>query len=112
MFIYFLQKKGFVNSDFEYLQTKLNESKKKEKDKYYSEFLTCLFFEGFAKKPIERSDKARNLLGKIKYLNGGLFVPHALEEKYALSSSTGAYKTKIKIQDKAFEETFKIFCTI
>ena len=109
MFIYFLQKKGFVNSDFEYLQTKLSESKQRGKDRYYSEFLTCLFFEGFAKKPIERSEKAKQLLGKIKYLNGGLFVPHALEEKYALSNITGAYKTKIKIQDKAFEETFDIF---
>ena len=107
MFIYFLQKKGFVNDDFNYLETKLKESKERGKDRYYSEFLALLFFEGFAKKPIERSPKAKNLLGKIKYLNGGLFVPHALEEKYAIKS--GAYKTKIKIQDKAFEETFHIF---
>ena len=110
MFIYFLQKKGFVdNQDFDYLQTKLDESKKRGQDKYYSEFLTCLFFEGFAKKPIERSDKAKQLLGKIKYLNGGLFVPHALEEKYATKGTGEVYKTSIKISDKAFEETFKIF---
>ena len=101
MFIWFLQKKGFVNNkDFDYLQTKLTESKQRGKDRYYSEFLTLLFFEGFAKKPIERSQRAKELLGKIKYLNGGLFVPHQIEEKY---------KTRIKIQDKAFEKTFNIF---
>ncbi|MDE0119119.1 MAG: hypothetical protein OXM55_03825 [Bdellovibrionales bacterium] len=100
MFIWFLQKKGFVNTDFYYLETKLNESKKRGKDRYYSEFLTLLFFEGFAKKPKERSNQATKLLGKIKYLNGGLFVPHPIEEKY---------KNKIKVQDKAFDETFVIF---
>lgn len=101
MFIWFLQKKGFIDDeDFDYLETKLKESKKRGNNRYYSEFLTLLFFEGFAKKPIERSEKAKKLLGKIKYLNGGLFVPHPIEEKY---------KNKIKIQDKAFDETFKIF---
>ncbi len=109
MFIWFLQKKYFVNNDFYYLQTKLKESKKRGKDKYYSEFLTLLFFEGFAKKPIERSGKAKELLGQIKYLNGGLFIPHAIEEKYKIKTKDGLYKTKIKIQDKAFEETFQIF---
>jgi len=50
MFIYFLQRKEFVNNrDLEYLQKKLEESKKRGKDKYYSEFLSALFFEGFAK---------------------------------------------------------------
>lgn len=62
--------------------------------------MTLLFFEGFAKKPIERSPKAKARLGKIKYLNGGLFVPHSIEDKY---------KNKIKIQDKAFKKTFTIF---
>ena len=82
MFIWFLQKKGFIDEDFDYLETKLTESKQRGKDRYYSEFLTFLFFEGFAKKPKERSEKAKQFLGKIKYLNGGLFVPHPIEEKY------------------------------
>ena len=100
MFIWFLQKKGFIDGDFDYLETKLTESKQRGKDRYYSEFLTLLFFEGFAKKPKERNEKARQFLGKIKYLNGGLFVPHPIEEKY---------KNKIKVQDRAFDETFAIF---
>ena len=100
MFIWFLQKKGFVNNDFDYLETKFKESQQRGKNRYYLEFLTLLFFEGFAKKPIERSKKAKALLGNIKYLNGGLFVPHSIEEKY---------KNKIKIEDKAFDETFALF---
>ena len=109
MFIWFLQKKGFVNSDFNYLQNKLEESKRRGKDRYYQEFLTLLFFEGFAKKPIERSQKAKDLLGNIKYLNGGLFVPHTIEEKYEIKQNSEIYTTKIKIHNKAFEETFNIF---
>ena len=100
MFIWFLQKKGFVNDDFYYLETKFNESKQRGNNRYYSEFLTFLFFEGFAKKPIERSNTVQKLLGNIKYLNGGLFVPHPIEDKY---------KNKIKIKDKAFDETFEFF---
>ena len=67
---------------------------------YYSSFLKFLFFEGFAKKPQERTPKAKKILGNIKYLNGGLFVPHSIEEKYG---------AKIDIKDKAFEDVFRIF---
>ena len=100
MFIWFLQKKLFVNDDALYLKTKLEESQQRKKDKYYREFLTLLFFEGFAKRPKERSEKAKQMLGEIDYLNGGLFVPHSIEEKYG---------DRIQIKDKAFEETYKIF---
>ena len=101
MFIWFIQKKGFINNeDYNYLQNKLEDSKTRSSDKYYSEFLTLLFFEGFAKKSKERSEKAKKLLGNIRYLNGGLFVPHPIEEKY---------KKTIQIPDKAFEKTFEIF---
>jgi len=54
MFIYFIQKKGFLNGDRDYLKTKLQESKKRGKDLYYSGFISPLFFKGFAEK--ERSE--------------------------------------------------------
>jgi hypothetical protein len=103
MFIYFLQRKGFVNNgNLEYLQKKLDESKKRGADRYYSEFLTALFFEGFAKPEEKRSEQAKKMLGKICYLNGGLFLPHPVElnEKY-----------KIAIPDKAFENLLKLFAS-
>ncbi|WKZ40514.1 MAG: Eco57I restriction-modification methylase domain-containing protein [Anaerolineales bacterium] len=101
MFIYFLQGKGFLNNgDLDYLQKKMEESKKRGKDRYYSEFLKALFFEGFAKPEEKRSDVAKKMLGKIRYLNGGLFLPHALE-------ADGKYN--IRIPDKAFENVLALF---
>jgi Alw26I/Eco31I/Esp3I family type II restriction m6 adenine DNA methyltransferase len=101
MFIYFLQRKSFVNNgDLGYLQTKLAESKLRGADRYYSEFLTILFFEGFAKPEEKRSELARKMLGRIRYLNGGLFLPHSVE----LNT-----KYNIKIPDLAFENLLKLF---
>lgn len=102
MFIYFLQKKppGFLdNGNLNYLRDKLAESKKRGKDRYYSEFLKALFFEGFAKEETDRSVEAKKLVGSIKYLNGGLFLPHTIERE----------NTKISIPDKAFENLFDLF---
>ncbi|MCI0490243.1 MAG: SAM-dependent methyltransferase, partial [Blastocatellia bacterium] len=50
MFIYFVQKKGFLNKDENYLRSKLEQSEEQGKNLYYSKFLCALFFEGFAKK--------------------------------------------------------------
>ena len=99
MFIWFVQKKGFVDGNRNYLSDKLDEFRDKGKN-YYEHFLKILFFEGFAKKPEERSNNAKRVLGNIKYLNGGLFVPHSIEDKYG---------KKIKIRDKAFDKIFEIF---
>jgi len=100
MFIYFLQRKFFLDGgDERYLQNKLDQSKKTGKDRYYSVFLNVLFFEGFAKPDTQRGDEAKRLLGKIKYLNGGLFLPHSIEQQNA----------KIRIPDVAFENILKLF---
>ena len=78
MFIYFLQKKRFLdNGNLDYLQTKLAESKVRGKNLFFSDFLILLFFEGFAKPENQRSSQALKLLGKIKYLNGRvIFASH------------------------------------
>jgi len=95
MFIYFLQKKGFIdNGNHDYLYSKLKSSQKESgKNHYYNTFLKTLFFEGFAQPENMRSASAKKLLGKIKYLNGGLFLKHKIEEKYS----------NITIPDVAFE---------
>ena len=71
MFIWFLQKKGFLDNDIEYLQTKFEKHSGKQQS-YYCSFLKHLFFKGFAKRPHERSSKVKKILGEIRYLNGGL----------------------------------------
>ena len=101
MFIYFIQKKGFLDNDPDYLKNKLNQCRKEiGKDRYYRDFLCPLFFEGFAMRKEERSKKSRELLGEVPYLNGGIFNPHQIERLHG--------KT-ITIPDRAFEKLFEFF---
>ena len=100
MFIYFIQKKSFLDNNENYLHTKLTESQAKGTNRYYKDFLCPLFFEGFAKPEAERSREMKRLLGKIPYLNGGIFQKHQLETLHGES---------IEIPDKAFEQLFSFF---
>jgi hypothetical protein len=98
MFIYFIQKKEFLNNDPDYLRNHLNKSKEKGRDLFYGDFLCPLFFEGFAKK--ERTARVKKMFGNIPYLNGGIFEQHQIEELHG---------KKIEIPDKAFEKLFDFF---
>ena len=100
MFIYFIQKKGFLDNDENYLRTKLAQSQEQGTNRYYKEFLCPLFFEGFAKPKAERSRLIKRPLGKIPYLNGGIFQKHQLETLHG---------ENIEIPDKAFEQLFRFF---
>lgn len=101
MFVYFIQKKGFLGGgDLDYLATKLNETKRRSKDKFYREFLCPLFFEGFAKRPEQRSSEINRILGVVPYLNGGLFLKHQIEELHGKD---------IEVPDKAFDRIFEFF---
>ena len=103
MFIYFIQKKGFLNNDLNYMRNKLNEIQEKRGDNkfysFYREFLLVLFHEGFARELNKRSVQTVQIIGKIPYLNGGLFDVHELERKYP----------EITIPDSAFEKIFDFF---
>ncbi len=80
MFVYFLQRKGFVDGgNVDYLRDKFAATERAGRN-YYADFLRPLFFEGFAKPAEHRSPEARRLLGDIKYLNGGLFLEHTVEQ--------------------------------
>jgi hypothetical protein len=100
MFIYFIQKKGFLNNDKLYLKTKLAYTQtRKGKDKFYSfyrNFLLVLFHQGLGSPD---NKKFESELGKVPYLNGGLFDVHELETTY----------TNIQIEDMAFERIFSFF---
>lgn len=100
MFVYFIQKKQFLNHNPDYLRTKLLESRLKGLDRYYLDFLCPLFFRGFAVPENERTPETRRLLGKVPYLNGGIFGKHQLEERYGQT---------IRIADAAFERLFDFF---
>jgi hypothetical protein len=98
MFVYFIQKKGFLDGDPDYLRRKLAESQEGGKDRFYTDFLCPLFFRGFAQK--EHDAATVRLLGQVPFLNGGIFAMHQIEELYG---------EKLDIPDKAFERLFVFF---
>ena len=100
MFVYFIQKKGFLNGDPDYLRNKLAQTKREGKNRFYSDLLCPLFFEGFAKKAQNRSAATNQLLGKVPYLNGGIFQRHQIEE---------AHGETIRVADAAFDKLFDFF---
>jgi hypothetical protein len=107
MFVWFLQKKGFLDGgDFDYLPHKLAQSQVRGGDRFFGEFLKALFFEAFAKPEELRDPAARALTGNIRYLNGGLFIPHRLEKDAAGQIRVGR---DLKIADRAFERLFALF---
>jgi len=100
MFCYFIQKKGFLDGDFNYLQNKLKACQKRKGEhefyNFYRDFLLALFHEGLGA-PVQ-SVSTEIDLGNIPYLNGGLFDEHDLERSY-----------DIHIEDDAFENIFNFF---
>ena len=103
MFVYFIQCKGFLNGDTDYLKNRLRVIQERQgKGKFltfYRYFLLRLFHEGFAQQPAQRAADLEELLGEVPYLNGGLFELHTLEQKH----------TGIDIPDEAFEHLFAFF---
>lgn len=109
MFCYFIQKKGFLDNNKNYLRDKLvactlRQAQGNKSQKFYSfyrDFLLVLFHKGLNEPPENRRrlSEAKIEIGKIPYLNGGLFDEHELEKNNA----------NIDIDDKAFERLFDFF---
>ena len=104
MFCYFIQKKGFLNGDFDYLQRKLKWVRKEQGEdrffkSFYRGFLSELFHDGL-NAPLHDAGFERKY-GRIPYLNGGMFDEHQLERDYA----------DIDISDEAFIRLFNFFDT-
>ena len=126
MFCYFIQKKGFLDNNKNYLKDKLKECKEgkilifspllnpptsspplikgvggiNSQNNFYSfyrSFLIALFHQGLGSS--DHSDELKKTLGRIPYLNGGLFDEHEIERQYK----------NIDINDEAFELIFDFF---
>lgn len=101
MFTYFIQKKGFLDGDHDYLRNRMKAmQERKGKDKFlsfYRHFLLRLFHEGLGSQ--KHSSELDELLGKVPYLNGGLFDVHLLERE----------NPGVEIGDDAFERVFDFF---
>lgn len=101
MFIYFIQKKGFLDQDPNYLRNRLQKMQaRKGRDRFlsfYRYFLLRLFHEGLGQP--QHTPQLDALLGTVPYLNGGLFDVHKLERD----------NPDIAIADEAFERIFDFF---
>ena len=104
MFCYFIQKKGFLDSDTDYLGKRLAEvqaqrGKTSFYASFYKGFLKQLFGEGLNAPANTRSAAFRKKYGIIPYLNGGMFAKHEIEEK----------NPDLDIPDAVFENLFRFF---
>ena len=103
MFIYFIQKRGFLDGDLDYLRNRLERMQREHgKDRFqtfYRLFLLRLFHEGLSQPAADRGPELAKLMGKVPYLNGGLFEVHDLERD----------NQGIHIPDKAFLGIFNFF---
>jgi hypothetical protein len=103
MFVYFIQKKRFLDNDIDYLKNRLAQVRATrgadQFHSFYRVFLLKLFHGGLATAVDARDPETAAMLGRIPYLNGGLFEPHALE----------ADGNTIQIADAAFEGVFNFF---
>lgn len=78
IFIYFLQRKGWIENDGNYLRKHIEN---KDNILLYSNFFLPLFFEVFAKKESERPKEIKQKYKDTPYLNGGLFEKSDLENQ-------------------------------
>ena len=102
MFCYFIQKKGFLDGDIDYLRNKLEWTRQQEGEnrffnKFYKGFLVNLFHDGL--NAPQHNVEFENIYGRIPYLNGGMFDIHQIERNYA----------ELDIADEAFCSLFNFF---
>ena len=101
MFVYFIQKKGFLDGDDDYLRHRLGTMRDRRGQdsflSFYRHFLLRLFHEGLGQQI--HDSELDSLLGAVPYLNGGLFEVHKLEQN----------NPNISIPDEAFEQIFNFF---
>jgi len=101
MFVYFIQKKGFLDGDVDYLRNRLRAIQARQQQDqfltFYRHFLLRLFHEGLGQSG--STPELDALLGRVPYLNGGLFDVHQLERSYP----------GIEIPDAAFARLFDFF---
>ncbi len=103
MFVYFIQRKGFLDGNINYLADRMqcvkNEAGEGHFHSFYRQFLRRLFHEGLGQAKGARNGDLTKLIGDVPYLNGGLFAVHELEEA----------NPDIDIPDEAFERLFRFF---
>ncbi len=99
LFLYFLQKQGYLDSDPCYLPHHLQHMRtcSEQPDMFYRAFLLPLFHQGLG--TTTRTPDMHALLGNVPYLGGDLFQVHQLERA----------TSQLHIPDEAFDRLFTFF---
>lgn len=100
MFVYFIQQKGFLAGDRDYLRHHLQRSQAAAGASFYASFLRPLFFDGLGKREGDRSSETNTLLGRVPYLNGGMFVEHVLERTHDIEIPDDAFTAILDFFDE------------
>ena len=80
LFLYFVQSKGWLDGDPRYIARLLDRAFATRRH-FHSSFLHALCFGALNRPPASRT-KATLVLGRVPFLNGGLFEPSPLERRY------------------------------
>ncbi|MDD8018257.1 MAG: Eco57I restriction-modification methylase domain-containing protein [Bacteroidota bacterium] len=112
MFIYFLQKHHVIQNDTNFLLNKFDEVSMRGED-YYKDFLLPLFFLGFARKDRDPLKEVfTKKFGPIRYLNGGLFYPHHIENKYTVVKEEIVDSIRVKPINDPLRSTISVDATV
>lgn len=103
MFIYFMQRKGFMDGDLNYLRTRLDRVQQLQGKGHFYEFyrdlLVPLFHAGLGAPGKKIDSKViHSLVGDVPYINGGIFAVHPIESA-----------NKISVGDDTFRAIFDLF---
>jgi N-6 DNA Methylase len=80
LFLSFVQEKGWLNGERRFLVDRLEHELRRGRE-FFSGVLLPLFF-GCLNTPLHERTLAARKLGRIPYLNGGLFEPSAFEQRH------------------------------
>lgn len=104
LFLYFVQSKGWLDEKADYLAQGVDACLGQRRQ-IHRDFLYPLFF-GTLNRPFELRRGLACRLGRVPYLNGGLFEPHPLERRWRTGLPNDIWR-------QAFDELFErfAFCT-
>jgi len=97
LFLHFIQKKGWLNGERDFLGVRLA-STTRSVGSIYRRLVAPLFF-GCLNTPVPQRKEAARALGRIPYLNGGLFEQSSFEERHP----------KLSISNATLESLFEMF---
>lgn len=106
MFLYFLQCKGWLGNDREFLRSfwdgyttpdgEHKDNVEYQKDAFFEYWLQVLFFEAFNKQFLDSRtyfpEHIYDILARAPYLNGGLFTKNDLDKKEGFTITDGHFK--------------------